>query len=73
MRQAMVRQGRARKSSSRSITAPVGGWNARDSIAAMNVADAVIMDNFFPRTTDVMVRKGYTDWATGMAIDIETR
>lgn len=71
MRQALVKQGRGRKSSSRSITAPVGGWNARDSIAAMNVADAVIMDNFFPRTTDVMVRKGYTDWATGLSVDVE--
>ena len=58
MRQAAVKQGRARKSSSRSITAPVGGWNARDSIAAMAVSDAVIMDNFFPSKTDVMVRKG---------------
>lgn len=77
MRQAIVKQGQGRKSSSRSIPAPIGGWNARDSLAAMDVKDAVIMDNFFPLTTSVMVRKGYTDWSTGIETaavsdDVET-
>lgn len=76
MRQAIVKQGQGRKSSSRSVSAPVGGWNARDSLAAMDAKDAVIMDNFYPLTTAVMVRKGCTDWATGIEdsgdLDVET-
>jgi len=48
---------------SRSIPAPVGGWNASDSIADMSAKDAVYLDNFFPRTSDVMLRKGFTDHA----------
>lgn len=41
-----------------SMPAPVGGWNTRDSIADMGVKDAVFLDNFFPRNSDVMMRKG---------------
>lgn len=46
------------------IPAPVGGWNARDSIAAMGPMDAVLLDNWFPRTTTVDSRPGSTDWAS---------
>lgn len=42
----------------KSLPAPVGGWNAKDSIADMGPKEAVFLDNFFPRTTDVMLRKG---------------
>lgn len=48
------------------MPAPIGGWNARDSIAAMDIKDAVILDNMFPTTSDVMVREGYAQWATGL-------
>lgn len=48
------------------IPAPVGGWNARDSLAAMNPLDAVVMDNFFPGTSDVSLRKGSSDWLTAL-------
>ena len=47
----------------KSIPAPVGGWNTSDSIADMGVKDAVYLDNFFPRTSDVMLRKGFTEEA----------
>ena len=40
------------------VPAPVGGWNARDSLASMPAKDAVILDNLFPRATDVALRKG---------------
>lgn len=38
--------------------APVGGWNARDSVAAMGAADAVTLENWFPRPTAVEMRGG---------------
>lgn len=55
-----------------SVPAPVGGWNARDSLADMAPTDAASLINWFPTTTDVMVRKGYTQYATGMASQVET-
>jgi hypothetical protein len=48
------------------VPAPVGGWNARDSLAAMPALDAVVMDNFFPGTSDVSLRPGTTDWLTAL-------
>ena len=32
----------------RQFPAPVGGLNARDSVANMPVSDALILDNIFP-------------------------
>ena len=43
-----------------SITAPIGGWNARDSLAAMPPTDAVTLTNLYPTPTDVTLRNGYT-------------
>lgn len=56
----------------KTIPAPVGGWNARDALAAMSPLDAVTLDNFFPITSGVMLRKGYTQWATGLTTDVES-
>ncbi len=58
-----MRQGQA-TASSVSITAPIGGWNTIDPIANMPTQDAVYLDNFFPRTADVMLRRGYVAWST---------
>lgn len=55
-----------------SIPAPVQGWNARDSIAAMQPLDAVQMTNFFPATTTVNLRFGYSQYATGLTGQAET-
>ena len=57
MRQVMNSAARP-SSQSKSLPAPIGGWNARDPIADMPARDAVFLDNFFPRTTDVSLRKG---------------
>lgn len=46
------------------VPAPVGGWNARDSLASMPAKDAIILDNLFPRATDVELRKGSLLFAT---------
>jgi hypothetical protein len=49
-----------------SVPAPIGGWNARDSLAQMPPLDAVSLVNFFPTPTDVTLRKGYTKASTGI-------
>jgi hypothetical protein len=49
-----------------SLPAPIGGWNARDSLAEMQPLDAVQMVNFFPTPTDVTLRSGYTKSSTGI-------
>jgi hypothetical protein len=49
-----------RKANTASLASPIGGWNARDSLAEMNPLDAVQMVNFFPTPTDVTLRQGYT-------------
>ena len=41
-----------------SLPAPVGGWNARDSLANMDPADAVQLDNFFPTVGSCVLRGG---------------
>ena len=52
--------------------APTGGLNARDSLANMPPGDAVTLDNFFPSTTSVNLRNGYTAWATGLPANVES-
>lgn len=55
-----------------SLPAPVGGWNARDSLAAMSPLDAPILTNWFPATTECSLRNGYSQWATGITGQVET-
>jgi hypothetical protein len=54
------------------VPAPVGGWNARDSLGAMAPDDAVTLTNFLPQTTSVNLRKGYTKHVTGITGQVET-
>lgn len=55
-----------------SISAPVGGWNDRDSLANMAPNDAIKLLNFFPTTTDCELRGGQEDYATGVTGTVET-
>ena len=55
-----------------SIPAPVGGWNARDSIANMEPIDAVRLTNFFPSVSNIVLRGGYKNWVTGISGQVET-
>lgn len=55
-----------------SLPAPVGGWNDRDALGDMDPKFAVIMDNFFPQPAKVIIRKGSTEWATGLTSAVET-
>lgn len=57
---------------SKSVPAPVGGLNARDSLANMPETDAVILENFFPTPSSVDSRLGYRSWATGLPAWVET-
>ena len=57
---------------SASLPAPTGGWNARDALGDMASTDAVYLTNLFPSTSDVVQRKGYTQFATGMTGQVET-
>jgi hypothetical protein len=56
----------------KSIMAPTGGVNARDAIAEMPPTDALILDNWFPTPSYVVVRNGSQTWASGMAAPVET-
>ena len=52
---------------------PVGGWNDRDSLDQMQAMDAVDLKNWFPRTHDIVMRKGYAEYAdtgeTGQTVE----
>lgn len=63
-----LRQNRARQRIARtsSIPAPVGGWNGRDSIAGMRPDDAVVLVNWFPTASDIVLRKGSAASVTGI-------
>jgi hypothetical protein len=55
-----------------SLPSPIGGWNARDSLAAMSPLDAVQLINFYPTPTDVTLRSGYTKASTGITGSVNT-
>lgn len=62
----------SRVSSSYSLSAPTMGWNARDSIAGMKENEALKMENVFPDTNEVMVRKGWANHVTGLPAQVES-
>ncbi|HKJ73345.1 MAG TPA: hypothetical protein VKA19_04450, partial [Alphaproteobacteria bacterium] len=52
--------------------APVRGWNARDSLAAMREDEATILDNWFPEESSIRIRRGSEDHATGLTGAVES-
>lgn len=48
------------------IAAPVGGWNARDSIAEMKANEAYRLVNWFPEASKVRHRRGSAAHVTGI-------
>lgn len=64
--------GQRARSKPLSLPAPTGGWNTRDAISAMAPTDAVFLTNYFPATTDVVLRFGHTRNSTGIAGQVET-
>jgi hypothetical protein len=65
-------QPQQRQAKTTSVAAPLGGWNARDSVAEMNPMDATKLENFYPTPSDVTLRKGYTQYATGITGQVES-
>lgn len=63
---------KTQRSTPASLPAPVGGWNVRDALANMDDKDAIILDNMFPTPSSVMVRNGYTQYATGLSGQVES-
>jgi len=61
-----------RRAVTASVPAPIGGWNARDSVAEMNPLDAVVLENFYPTPSQIQLRKGYTRYATGITGQVDT-
>lgn len=55
-----------------SLAAPIGGWNARDALGSMDKLDAVTLQNLWPATSDVYLRYGYTQYATGITGQVES-
>lgn len=60
------RPGKAEIASDRTIPAPYRGWNARDPVSQMAPGFALYLDNWWPTPYDVQLRKGASDWATGL-------
>ena len=54
---------RTSKSINYSLPAPTGGLNVRDSLDVMARTDAIVMDNYIPLDTKVVLRKGYCKYA----------
>lgn len=64
---------RARKVvQSKMVVAPVGGINGINALADMPQTDAITLDNWFPRVSDVVTRSGFTSQATGMSGAVES-
>ena len=58
--------------STASVPAPIGGWNARDPEAAMMQTDALWLENWFPGTADVTIRKGADYHQTGLGAQVNS-
>lgn len=56
----------------KTISAPIGGWNALNSLESMPENDAPILTNWFPTPTTCINRYGYTQFATGLGAQVET-
>lgn len=54
------------------IPAPVGGWNARDALPALESTDAVILENMIPGPGGVSLRGGSTTYATGLGAQVNS-
>jgi hypothetical protein len=52
----------AQKNLQKTLPSPVGGLNARDSLAAMPATQAIILNNWFPVQYGLRVRRGWNRW-----------
>jgi len=54
------------------IPAPVGGWNARDSLAAMPETDAIVLENWVPQAESIKMRPGSVAFSDDLSDAVET-
>jgi hypothetical protein len=54
------------------VPVPVGGLNARDALDSMPPTDALVLDNWFPETSYLRLRRGFSTWVTGFSAAVET-
>lgn len=54
------------------LSAPVRGWNTRDPISEMKDGYALTLDNWFPDSSKISLRRGYRSHSTGMSSDVES-
>jgi hypothetical protein len=54
------------------LAAPIGGWNTTAALAAMPPLDCVVIDNFWPSTEQLEIRKGSADHATAITGNVES-
>lgn len=62
--------GRQEIQSAQTLPAPVFGWNTKDPQAAMDSRYALYLQNWWPTAKTVQIRKGATDWLTGLTAQI---
>lgn len=55
-----------------SLPAPVGGWDASSPLASMPIQNAVILDNWIPRSSSCEVRRGFVPQCTSAPAAVET-
>ena len=56
----------------RSIPAPIGGWDAQSPLSAMPPQNAIILDNWIPRSGYVEIRRGFIPQQTGTPGPVES-
>jgi len=54
------------------VFSPSGGWDTRENIADMPEDRAVILDNWFPNSSKLTTRRGFTSFSTGMSGDVSS-
>src|SRR5215203_6522113 len=60
------------KSRIKTLPPPIGGWNTRDPLSAMDEADAITLENLIPGANKVTVRFGCDEWVTGIGTYVES-
>lgn len=63
---------RQQKVAVHSLPAPVGGWNARDSVDEIPDDDAIVLDNLYPGFGKVSTRRGFTEHADELGGSVMT-
>lgn len=61
---------RQETSKGKNIPAPIGGWDAISALADMPEDRAIVLENWFPSTYDVRVRRGHQIQCAGMGTGV---